>query len=465
MGRRFAISYGAALALLACVALPAGARTRPHYGGTLRIETLDDPWQMPDGLARRLVLDTLTTASDTGGALPALAARWESGNADHRWEFWIRPGVHFQDGEALTSDTVAAALSGVCARPAPGMGACPWRAVRGAGESVVFVSDSAVPDLPELLAQREFAIARQDGSGAVIGTGPFRVTGFANGVLRLAANDDCWAGRPFVDTVELRPRRTIRDQWLDWSVGKADLVEVPPELVRQAEQQHMNVLISGPVDLLAMTIDPQGAFASREMRQAASLAVDRTALYSVIFQKQGEVTGSLLPQELSGYAFLFPADQDLDRARALRGGTTVAMVMLGATDVSVADMSATGQLVAARLALNLHEAGFNVQTAPSGSRQTGAQTGPLELRRIHLEATGARAALDEVLARFGQNSTVTGTDAASLWQVERGVLENETIVPLLWLPRAWAAGERVRDLRLLPDGEPDLPDASLETGK
>ena len=123
------------------------------------------------------------------------------------------------------------------------------------------------------------------------------------------------------------------------------------------------------------------------------------------------------------------------------------------------------QLATERLALNLREAGFNVQVAQSGSRQTSA----LMLRRVHLEATGAEAALDEMLSRFGQNRagsmTGTGTDAAALWQEERGVLDNETIVPLLWLPRAWAVGERVRDLRLLSDGEPDLSDASLEGAK
>jgi peptide/nickel transport system substrate-binding protein len=406
---------------------------------------------MPDGIARRLVLDTLTTVGDTIGARPALAVRWESQNAAHRWEFWIRPGVHFQDGEPLTSDTVAAALTDVCSRGVAGV--CPWRAVHGVGPSVVFTSDSPVPDLPELLAQTEFAIARQDASGAVIGTGPFRVTGFANGALTLVANDDCWSGRPFADAVELRTRRAIRDQWLDLSVGKTDIVEVPPELLHQAEQQHLNVLVSRPVDLLALTIAPNGWFASREIRQAAALAVDRTALYNVIFQKQGEVTASLLPQELSGYSFLFPADRDLDRSRALRGGATPPSLTLG-TD----DTSATMQLAAARLALNLHEAGFNVQVGPPGSRPAPA----LLLRLVHLEATSPQSAFDELLARFGQNRTVTGTEAAALWQQEHGVLENDTVVPLLWLPRAWATGERVRDLRLLSDGEPDWSDASLE---
>ncbi len=431
-------------------------RTRPHYGGALRIETAGDAWQMPDGLARKLVLDTLTTEAETGGAQPALAVRWESQNADHRWEFWIRPGVRFQDGDPLTSDAIATALQATCARPPSGMGACPWTAVHGVGPSVVFTSDSPLPDLPELLAQTEFAIGKKDATGAVIGTGPFRVTGYTNGALILAANDDCWSGRPFVDVVELRTHRAIRDQWLDLSVGKADVVEVPPELLRQAQQLRLNALESRQVDLLALTIAPEGWFASREMRQAAALAVDRAALYSVIFQKQGEVSASLLPQELSGYAFLFSPDRDLDRARALRGGATTGVLTLG-TD----DPSATMELAAARLALNLHEAGFNVQVAPAGSRQTSV----LMLRKVHLEAMGLRAAQDEILAHLGQNGTVTGTSAGALWQEEQAVLDSDTVVPLMWLPRAWAVGERVRDLRLLSDGTPDLSDASLEGAK
>ncbi|MGA8532081.1 MAG: ABC transporter substrate-binding protein [Acidobacteriaceae bacterium] len=453
MARRFVIS-----AMLMVLALGAQARTRPHYGGTLRIETQGDPWQMPDGLARRLVLDTLTTVNDTGIAQPALAVRWTAQNADHRWEFTIRSGVRFQDGVPLTAEAVVAALDEVCARGADGSPplACPWHSVRAVGGTVIFVSETPAPDLPALLAQESFAVAHQDASGAVIGTGPFHVTGFANGALELAANDDCWAGRPFVDSVEIHPHRSVRDQWLDFSVGKADIVEVPPEMIRQAQQQHLNVLVSRPVDLLALAIAPNGPFSDREMRQAVALAVDRAALSNVIFQKQGEVTASLLPQALSGYAFLFSTDRKLERARALRGGASPTGLLL-----STEDTSATMHLAAERLALNLHEAGFGVQVAPAVSLQAAA----LSLRRVHLESASPAAALDEMLARFGQNGSVTATDPASLWQKERGVLENDTIVPLLWLPRAWAAGERVRDLRLSPDGAPLLSDASLEGAK
>ena len=465
MRRSFAIS-----ALVACLALSAAARTRPRYGGTLRIEIQGDPWQLPGGLARSLVLDTLTTLSDTGEPQPSLALRWTAQSLDRRWTFTLRPGVHFQDGAPLSAESVAASLERSCTNPTAAnpsvpnsvpFAPCPWKTVRAVGDAIVFLSETSLPDLPELLAQTRFAIARPDSSGSIVGTGPFRVTSSTADTLTLAANDDGWAGRPFLDSIQIHPHRAIRDQWLDLSLGKADLVEVPPELELQAEQQQLRVLASRPVELLALTIAPDGAFASHALRQAVALAVDRAALSNVIFQKQGEISASLLPQDVSGYAFLFPTDRNLAQARALRGNARLPTFLL-----STNDPGAALQLAAERLALNLQEAGFSVQVASPGSRTPA----PLALRRVLLQAATPRAALDEMLAQFGQtpftqtqfgqNSTVSATEAA-----ERAVLDNDTIVPLLWLPRAWALSDRVRDLVLAPDGSPLLAGASLEAGK
>ena len=444
MLRRFAISC-----VMLLTALAAGARTRPHYGGALRVEISGDPWHTPDGLARRLVLDTLTTISDSGAAQAGLATHWQSQDGAHRWEFAMRPGVHFHDGTLLTAEIAAASLQQTCSMPANV--ACPWSAVHAVGSSLIFTAESPRPDLPELLAQTEFAIARQDAAGALDGTGPFRVSGFANGALTLTADDDCWEGRPFLDEIQIFPHRSARDQALDLSVGRADVIEVPPELLHQAEQQHLTVLVSRPVDLLALTVVPDGLLANAQTRQSIPLAVDRAALFNVIFQKQGEITASLLPAALSGYSFLFPPDRDLDRARTVRGP-----VPNGALSLAVMDATPTLQLAAERLALNLREEGFNVQMA--GPHPAAALT----LRRVHLEATAPRAALDEMSALFGQNGRVTGTDPVALWQSEKAILENGTIVPLVWLPRAWAVGDRVRDLRLSPDGVPLLADSSVE---
>ena len=98
MLRRFVISC-----LIAGLAQPLAARTRPHYGGTLLVETESDAWGPHSETARRLVFDGLTRMDSSGAAQSSLAVRWASENNDHRWEFWLRPGVRFQDGTALTS--------------------------------------------------------------------------------------------------------------------------------------------------------------------------------------------------------------------------------------------------------------------------------------------------------------------------------------------------------------------------
>ncbi len=447
--------------LLLFLALGASARTRPHYGGTLRIEVHGDAWA-PDGLARRLVLDGLTDLSDTGAAQPALAVQWSQTNHNQRWEFHLRPWVRFQDGTPLNAEAVVASFTALCANSASPNATnaaseteCPWNAVYAAGPlDIVFTTDAPSPDLPELLAQTRFAVSKKDPSGVLEGTGPFQVSGFTNGALMLTAYADCWQGRPFLDSVEIVQHRSQRDQWLDLSVGHADIVQVPPELLRQAQQQHMNVLVSGPVDLLALTIPAQGVFKDVGMRRSAALAVDRAALYNVIFQKQGEITAGLLPQKVSGYAFLFATDRDLDRARAMRGGAFPTPLGIG-TEPGGATMRLAGE----RLALNLHEAGFNARMAPPGKPTA------MDLQLVHLEETNPRAALDEMLAAFSLNVTVNGTGPQALWQAESSALKSNTVVPLLWLPRAWAIDERVRDIRLSPDGEPLLADASLEGAK
>ena len=447
--------------VLLCVALAASARTRPHYGGTLRIEVHEDAWA-PDGLARRLVLDGLTGLSDTGAATPALAVQWSAQNHDQRWDFQLRPWVRFQDDTPLTAEDVVDSFKAVCANSGPSDGSnsapetpCPWNAVYASGtREVIVTSETPLPDLPELLAQTRFAISKKDSSGVTIGTGPFQVSGFTNGALMLTAYADCWQGRPFLDSVEIFQHRSPREQWLDLSVGRADVVQVPPESLPQARQQHLNVLVSGPVDLLALTIPAKGVFGDASMRRSAALAVDRAALYNVIFQKQGEVTASLLPQRVSGYAFLFATDRDLNRARAMRGGSPSVPLGLG-TDSGRATM----RLAAERLALNLHEAGFNIKMASPGAPPA------IDLQLIHLEETDPRAALDEMLGSLNLNVTVNGTGTQVLWRAESSALQSNTVVPLLWLPRAWAVGERVRDLRLSPDGEPLLADASLEGAK
>ena len=444
MLRRCASSF-----ILVSVCVCAWGRTRPHYGGTLRVEIEGDAWNSADGLARRLVLDGLTALDAQGNVQPALATEWESSDSEHRWQFRLRPGVHFQDGTALTSNAIMAALNLACPQN------CPWNAVRAVGPLVIFTTDSPSPHLPSLLARDEFLLAETatpDGGtpSGTIGTGPFSVKGINNGALALIANESCWQGRPFFDAIEIRMHRGVREQWLDLSVGRADVVEVPPEMLREARQQQLALAVSPPVTLLALEVPDSGALANPQLRAAIARAVDRSALFNVIFQKQGEITASLLPQSLSGYAFLFPAERDLNKAHELRGGLPAPSLTLSV------EGNGAMQLAAQRIAINLREAGFNVQVA------NGTQHSDLTLRKLPDEGAEPAAAMENVLRGAGQYAPVTQTTPLALFQAEREILNLNALVPLIDLPRAYATGGRVRDFELRADGTPDLANASLE---
>jgi len=442
--RRFATSC-----LIAALALPVAARTRPHYGGTLHVEIEGDPWQRPDGLARRLVFDGLTALDANGQVRPALAVDWSSDDNDHRWQFKLRPGVHFHDGTALTSVNVIASLTAACSVN------CPWTSLRAVGSSVVFVGDSPMPDLPALLASDEFLIAltvTADGKtpNGNIGTGPFQLTGFNNGVLALAANETCWQGRPFVDAIEMRVHRAMRDQWLDLGVGHADIVEVPAEMLRQAQQQRLTVDVSPPVALLTLQVSDSGPLANPMLRSSIALAVDRATLFNVIFQKQGQVTASLLPQSLTGYSFLFPADRDLGKAHELKGGLSTPPLTLSTQG------SGAMQLAAQRIALDLRDTGFNVQVVSANAHPD------LILRKLPIDGAEPYAALELLLRGAGQTPPIIEPGLAALYKAEHELLDRHTLIPLLDLPRAYASGGRVRDLHLLSDGTPDLANVSIE---
>lgn len=441
------------VAVLLAGTVSASAHTRPRYGGTLHVETESDPWQTPDSLGHRLVFDSLTRVDASGAVQPALALRWNAQNEDHRWQFWLRPGVHFHDGSPLTADKVQQSLERSCKQ-------CPWASVRTLGDSLIFTTTSPDPVLPNELALSEYAIAAQDASGNPIGTGPFRFVSNANYVLSLAAVDDAWQGRPFVDAVEITGRRAVRTQWLDLSAGRADLVDVPAEEARQAQQEHLNVIQSEDCDLLALSIARNGPLADDAQREAISLAVDRAVLYNVIFQKQGEMTASLLPDALTGYGFLFPVARDLVRAQGLHGPEAGAPLTL-----VVDNPSAPIQLAADRIALNLREAGFHVQVVARSINAEANTTPDLALHRIHLESGDPQAALEEMLAAFGQALTDESADPTTLYRQEAAFAQTHQVVPLLYLPRSYGVGTRVHGLLLSPNGTPLLADVSLEDAK
>ena len=199
-----------------------------------------------------------------------------------------------------------------------------------------------------------------------------------------------------------------------------------------------------------MQISDTGALGNLNLRAAIAQSIDCVSLANVIFQKEGQVTASLLPQSLSGYAFLFPTERDLNKAQQLRGGITPPALSLRA------EGEGAMQLAAQRIALNLREAGFNVQLASPALQHVD-----LTLRAYSIQSADPAAVLEDILRSHNRAAGIDA-DPVAEYKAEREFLDRKTLVFLLHLPRAYAINPRVRDLQLRPDGSLDLADASLE---
>ena len=431
------------LVLSLAAALP--ARTRPHYGGTLRIEVREPNWQDNDAV-RLLVFDCLTATGDEGEARPSLATRWQAENGERRWVFTLRSGVVWHDGTPLVAETAAASLE----REIPGT-ALEGSTIRAAGDTIIVESTRPMPELPAALALSRFAIVRTE-AGLAIGTGAFRMVSITGNRMALAANDAYWGGRPYLDAVEIGTGRTIRDQWMDAGVRRTDVALVPAEMLRRAQQEGLRPMISGNSELIALVTTRSGAALDLRIRQALAATVDRPALLNFAFQKQGEVALALLPNRLTGYAALFAATPGMAGPPGPRPTPSRALTIgYDAADGSL-------QLVAERIALNAREHGL--QASASGS---GAPDFPdFIVARVPLPSPNLQIALGEFAAAVQMPFAPGSGEIEELYRGEHDMLMQARWIPLLYVPRAYSVAERLSGAALDESGRLDLTGAWIE---
>jgi ABC-type transport system substrate-binding protein len=475
------------VALIACAALvPLAAATKhPRYGGTLRIELREpaislDPrgWKpgtlesAADEKIAALVFDRLVSLDNYGHFQPQLAVEWSHDATFRRWQIRLRDGARFSDDAPFTGADAVAALQPLL--PAAIQ-------LSASGNNLVVQSATPLPDLLELLASGHYFIYRAQADGTLAGTGPFFVAEASPAVADgknvrylLKASENCWAGRPFVDAIELTLGLPALRRLLDLQLGKADLIEIAPELVRRAAQENLRVWASTPVITYGLRIDSSQAAASNpRLREALSYSLDRSTMANVLLQKQAEPAAALLPQWLSGYAFLFDVDTSLDRAKELRA--TLPPSLAASAEPLRLRVDAAGELpklLAERVAVNARQVGLTVQVMNRPVREAGA-TPPreepaagLHLFAWHVTSLSPRLELDSFLQALGAGDSPgmdnTATEPEQLYARERKILEDRRILPLVALPEYAGLGASVRNWLPARWGEWHLADVWLD---
>jgi MarR-like DNA-binding transcriptional regulator SgrR of sgrS sRNA len=384
------------------------AASRPHYGGTLRVELHAslanlDPAEAPrdaEELAARArlipaVFETLVRLNERGVPEPWLATQWMHDVARTRWVFTPRTGVMLHNGTVWSPP----------------------------GGTINIPDDRPIEQILRTLAQPRNAVVVRGADGVLVGTGPFRVAQWSGSQATLAAHDGYWAGRPYLDAVEIQFGRSLRDQSLDLETGKADVSEAALTDLKRLAQRGLRTSAGarGSV-VLALVFD--NAKIAGSTREALALAIDRGTIQKVLLQGIGEESWALLPRWLSGYSFVFARSRDVGKAKQLAGGSQLLGFAYDRQDAAL-------RPVAERIAVNASEAGI--------SMRPGSQD--VTLVRLPVTSVDEWNSLEDLASMLK-----TALPAApSLYETERALMENARVVPLFHVPEGWAWNSRVRN--------------------
>ena len=300
-----------------------------------------------------------------------------------------------------------------------------------------------------------------------IGTGPFLIADWQPAkLLKLAASEESWAGRPYVDAIEVEFGKSLRDQAIALELNKVDIIEAAPDAANGSQRRGASSTPSStplsssslPVELLALVFSANSKAQNQDprLREALALAIDRKPIQSVLLKGAGEPAASILPNWMTGYTAVFSSEANPQRARTLLAGSRQP-----ALNLSYDPRDPQAQLIAERIALNAREVGIAIQVSLSGAED-------IRLVRVVLPSSDPATSLSEAARQLGLpqpapsmprgNSpdghvldghtpdahTLDGRSLDDLYQAERGLLEGYAIIPLFHLPVATAASARVR---------------------
>jgi len=190
-----------------------------------------------------------------------------------------------------------------------------------------------------------------------------------------------------------------------------------------------------------------------------------------LLQKQAEPASALLPQWLSGYAFLFTMETNIDHAKKIRA--TLPANLAGGAEPLRLRVDAPGdlaKLLGERVAVNARQAGILVQVVNRAvQRATTTSSDPasgVHLFSWHYSSLSPRVELESMVStlNFGDSNEAAASsiDPELLYAREKKLLAERRILPLVVLPEYIGLSQKVRDWMPASWGEWHLADVWLD---
>lgn len=282
------------------------------------------------------VFDGLVSIDSDGRFRPALAESW-SNPSPTIWQFRLRRGVRFHNGEEFNAEAVKFSLDRarnpelrspmlarvrhivsvdvvdshtvnlVTAAPFPTM---LFSVMEASFSSLIMPPRYTRDTAPEVLAR------------APVGTGPYRFVEWRrDDRVVLEANPDYWGGAPRIRRVIWRPISETRTRIAELRSGGVDIAgDIPPEEIPGLNRAPTKVVDVASEALYFFGFETlrTSPLQDRRVRQAMHYAIDVDAIQRTIMGGYGQRIAVTLPRTAFGYPQdMQPYPYDPARARAL----------------------------------------------------------------------------------------------------------------------------------------------------
>jgi peptide/nickel transport system substrate-binding protein len=358
LSRRRALIAGAALAAFAFTSAPAAAQDnacRIVFAHGAAVTSIDPHFHAltPNGAVAEHIFSKMVLQDENLRVQPGLAKSWEVSAEDPKvWTFHLRDDVKWHDGTPFTADDIVYTFERVPNVPnSPSNYSLYTQHVAKIDviddHTIQFTTKDVFPLMPQYAALLTI-ISRNASEGrstqdfndgiAAIGTGPYKYKEYVPGEkIVLTRNEDYWGDKPQVKEVEFRFISNNATRVAALLAGDVDVIDTVPTIDADslAARDGIRVVSTAGVRNIFISID-QGREASpfvfdnagkpleknplldQKVRQALSMAINRSAIVKAVMNGQAAPSGQLLPKGVMGHVEeLTPLEYDAEGARKL----------------------------------------------------------------------------------------------------------------------------------------------------
>ncbi|MCJ7872124.1 ABC transporter substrate-binding protein [Phaeobacter sp. J2-8] len=332
-----ALALGLALALPATVVL--AEDTTLVIGRSASTNALDPGFLREAATIVDNIFDTLVMRDENMDLVPGLATEWTSVD-DTTWEFKLREGVTFHNGEAFDANAVKFTLDRVLNPDNKAPTISYIRTIDSVevvdATTVRIHTQGADPLLPTRMSRYPAYIVppqyiadhgRDHFANNPVGTGAYKFVDFIpDERVTLAANETYWRGAPQIDTVIWRPIPDNTARITSLITGEVDLIEdVPVDLVpllqNAPDADLVQVKNGGLIVYLGLRMD-KAPLDNKLVRKALNHAINRKGITENLLGGLATPAGTQVGVADFGYLDLpVPAyDPDLSRKLLAEAG-------------------------------------------------------------------------------------------------------------------------------------------------